>query len=91
MVDKWTVGLNKEGLYNGVKPPEEEDRKRKRRNIKEELLLHLEAHHLKQPFYLRTYPSDITRNNQFIPNLLLGLEIITCLCFILLGQTPNLH
>ena len=21
MVDKWTVGLNKEGLYNGVKPP----------------------------------------------------------------------
>ena len=23
MVDKWTVGLNKEGLYNGVKPPKE--------------------------------------------------------------------
>ena len=27
MVDKWMVGLNKEGLYNGVKPPEEGDRK----------------------------------------------------------------
>ena len=23
MVDKWTVRLNKEGLYNGVKSPEE--------------------------------------------------------------------
>ena len=23
MVDKWTVRLNKEGLYNEVKPPEE--------------------------------------------------------------------
>ena len=23
MVDKWTVELNKEELYNGVKPPEE--------------------------------------------------------------------
>ena len=23
MVDKWTVGSNKEGLYNGVKPPED--------------------------------------------------------------------
>ena len=23
MVDKWTVGLNKEGPYNGEKPPEE--------------------------------------------------------------------
>ena len=38
MVDKWTVGSNKEGLYNGVKPPEEGDHKRKRKNIKEELL-----------------------------------------------------
>ena len=38
MVDKWTVGSNKEGLYNGVKPPEEKDRKRKRKNFKEELL-----------------------------------------------------
>ena len=38
MVDKWTVGLNKEGLYNGVKPQEERDQKKKRRNIKEELL-----------------------------------------------------
>ena len=31
IVDKWTVGLNKEGLYNGVKPPE----KRGSENIKE--------------------------------------------------------
>ena len=38
MVDKWTIGLNKEWLYNGVKPPEERDRKGKRKNIKEELL-----------------------------------------------------
>ena len=38
MVDKWTVGLNKEGLYNGVKPPEKDEQKIKRKNIKEELL-----------------------------------------------------
>ena len=43
MVDKWTVRLNKEGLYNGVKPPEKKERKgerkkKRRKNIKEELL-----------------------------------------------------
>ena len=39
MVDKWTVGLNKEGLYNGVRPPEEGDhKKKKKKNIKIELL-----------------------------------------------------
>ena len=38
MVDKWTVGSNKEGLYNGVRPPEEEEDERKRKNIKKELL-----------------------------------------------------
>ena len=38
MVDKWMVGLNKEELYNGVKPLEEGDHERKRKNIKEELL-----------------------------------------------------
>ena len=38
MVDKWTVGLNKERLYNGAKPPEEVDQKGERKNIKEELL-----------------------------------------------------
>ena len=29
MVDKWTIGSNNEGLYNGVKPPEERDHERK--------------------------------------------------------------
>ena len=38
MVDKWTVGSNKEGLYNGVRPQEEEDHEKKRKNIKIELL-----------------------------------------------------
>ena len=60
MVDKWTIGLNNEGLYNGVKPLEEGDHERKRKNIKEELLEHLEEHNLKKTFYLRNYPSDIT-------------------------------
>ena len=36
MVDKWTIGSNNEGLYNGVKPPEEGDHERKRKNMKEE-------------------------------------------------------
>ena len=38
MVDKWTIGLNNEGLYSGVKPPEEGDQEKKRKNIKKELL-----------------------------------------------------
>ena len=80
MVDKWTVRLNKDGLYNEVKPPEEGDHEIERKNIKEELLQYQEEHHQKQPFYLRTYPSNTTGNNQFIQNLLLGPEIITCLC-----------
>ena len=32
------VGLNKEGLYNGVKPPEEGDQRILRKNIEEESL-----------------------------------------------------
>ena len=31
MVDKWTVGSNNEGLYNGVKPPEERGDGRKKK------------------------------------------------------------
>ena len=39
MVDKWMVGLNKVGLYNGVKPPEEGgSEKILRKNIEEESL-----------------------------------------------------
>ena len=38
MVDKWTVILNKEGLYNGVKSSEGGGGKKTRKNIKEELL-----------------------------------------------------
>ena len=38
MADKWTIRSNNEGLYNGVKPPEEGDRKIERKNKKEELL-----------------------------------------------------
>ena len=39
MADKWTIRSNNEGLYNGVKPPEERGtRKRKKKNKKEELL-----------------------------------------------------
>ena len=38
IVDKWTVGLNKGGLYNGVKSPEEGDKKILRKNIKKDLL-----------------------------------------------------
>ena len=37
MTDKWTIRSNNEGLYNGVKPPEERIT-RKRKNKKEELL-----------------------------------------------------
>ena len=33
IVDKWMVGLEKGGLYNGGESPEELDRKRKRKNV----------------------------------------------------------
>ena len=38
IVDKWTVGLNKGGLYNRVKPPEGGDGKILRKNIEEDSL-----------------------------------------------------
>ena len=38
MADKWTIRSNNKGLYNGVKPPEEVDRKIERKNKNEELL-----------------------------------------------------
>ena len=47
IVDKWTVRLNKEGLYNEVKPPEEEDQKILRKNIEKESLQYQEEHHQK--------------------------------------------
>ena len=30
MTDKWTIRSNNEGLYNGVKPPEEEGGEKKK-------------------------------------------------------------
>ena len=40
MADKWTIRSNNEGLYNGVKPPEEKEarKRKKKKNKKEELL-----------------------------------------------------
>ena len=38
IVDKWTVELNKGGLYNRIKPLEEGDRKILRKNIEEDTL-----------------------------------------------------
>ena len=38
IVDKWTVELNKGGLYIGVKPPEEGDREILKKNIEKDLL-----------------------------------------------------
>ena len=34
MADKWMIGSNNEGLYNGGRPPEEGDTREKRRKIK---------------------------------------------------------
>ena len=36
MTDKWTIGSSNEGLYNGVRPPEERgtrEKKKKRQEI----------------------------------------------------------
>ena len=56
MADKWTIRSNNEGLYNGVKPPKEGDRKIERKNKKEELLQHLEEHNLKKNILSNNLP-----------------------------------
>ena len=38
IVDEWTVGLEKGGLYNGGESPEEGETKRKRKNVEEDSL-----------------------------------------------------
>ena len=35
MADKWTIRSNNEGLYNGVKPPEEGDTKKRKKKEQE--------------------------------------------------------
>ena len=32
MADKWTIGSNNEGLYNGVRPPKEGTREKKKKH-----------------------------------------------------------
>ena len=74
MVDKWTVGLNKEGLYNGVKPPEEGESENMKNKHWERITVALGrtplettissknvflGYHLKWPIYPKTYPSDL--------------------------------
>ena len=78
MVDKWTVGLNKEGLYNGVKPPEEgggekEKERTLRKNYRSIRKNTIGNNHFIQELTPRT-PLEIT--NSF-KNLLLGPKIIT--------------
>ena len=61
MVDKWTVGLNKEGLYNGVKPPEEGDEKIERELLYHSVELSFRNNNLIIKLSSRTYiPSIIT-------------------------------
>ena len=85
MVDKWTVGSNKEGLYNGVKPPEERTREKKKehqgrvtvasgRTPSETTILSKNlslGHYLKQPIHPKLAPR--TRDHHLL------------VCFILLG------
>ena len=81
MVDKWMVGLNKVGLYNGVKPPEEGGSE----NIKEEYwgiitvtlgrtpldtIISsknvLLGYHLKWPIHPKTYSSDLRLSPDYV-------------------------
>ena len=78
MVNKWTVGLNKEGLYNGVKPQEERGREKdKERTLKKNYCSirknTIGTNHFIQELTPRT-PLEITNSSK---NLFLGLEIIT--------------
>ena len=78
MVDKWTVGLNIEGLYNGEKPPEEGGmRKYKERTLRKNYWgvrkNTIGNNHFIQKLTPRI-PLEMTNSPK---NLLLGLEIIT--------------
>ena len=77
MVDKWTVGLNKEGLYNGVKPPEESGEKEKERTLGKNYCSirknTIGNNHFIQELTPRT-SLEITNSSK---NLLLGPEPIT--------------
>ena len=80
MTDKWTIRSNNEGLYNGVKPPEEKGTRKKERTRRKSYCSIWKNTTWRKTFHLRTYPSDTIGSNQFIQNLLLGPEIIICLC-----------
>ena len=69
MASKWTIRLNNERLYNGVKPPEEGDTREKRKNQKEELLYHLEEHDLKKNILLKNLPFGHYLKQPFYPKL----------------------
>ena len=58
MADKWTIGSNNEGLYNGVKPPEEGTTKKKKEQ-EGRVTVASGKTQPKRTFYLRAYPSDI--------------------------------
>ena len=60
MVDKWTVGSNNEGLYNGVKPPEDGITREKKEHQGRVTVASERTPSKKKTFHLRTYPSDIT-------------------------------
>ena len=60
MANKWTIGSNNEGLYNGVKPPEEGTTKKKKKKEQEgRVTVASGKTQLKRTFYLRAYPLDI--------------------------------
>ena len=58
MADKWTIGSNNEGLYNGVKSPEERTREKKKEQ-EGRVTVASGKTQPKRTFYLRAYPSDI--------------------------------
>ena len=76
MVDKWTVGLNKEGLYNGVKPPEAKEKKDEGKTLRKNHCSirknTIRNNHFIHELTPRT-PPEITN---LLKNLLLGLEFI---------------
>ena len=57
MADKWTIRSNNEGLYKKVKPPEEGDtRKKKKEQEGRVTVASGKTQHKTKTFYLRTYP-----------------------------------
>ena len=80
-MNKWTVGLNKEGLYNGVKPPEEKGERKSWGRTLRKNHCSIRKNTIRNNHFIQELTPRISLEMTNSPkNLLLGLKIIIWLC-----------